>query len=153
MPYAPAEIVERYAVGASTHPNGKALAPDAASAVAALREGSGRLGRARVRDSARREWILEAWREPERGRWAVLRPAHGDLEPFRVSADGHRPDAWLGVGESEWQVLALLAAGHDGDDGREDEELATAAARAVDRMVRDAHHHQLLGASEDDDEG
>jgi mannose/cellobiose epimerase-like protein (N-acyl-D-glucosamine 2-epimerase family) len=50
-------------------------------------------------------------------------------------------------------VLALLAAGHDGDAGRPDEELATAAMRLVDRMVRDAHHRQLLGASEDEDEG
>jgi hypothetical protein len=29
----------------------------------------------------------------------------------------------------------------------------TAAMRLVDRRVRDAHHRQLLGASEDEDEG
>jgi hypothetical protein len=153
MPYDPAEIVARYAEGAASYPNGKALPPDAVDALAATREGDGSLGTARVRDSARREWILEPRRDAERGRTAVLRPAHGDLEPFRVSADGHRPDVYLAVAETEWQVLALLAAGHDGDAGRPDEELATAAMRLVDRMVRDAHHRQLLGASEDEDEG
>jgi hypothetical protein len=152
MPYDAAEIVARYAAGAATHPSGKPLAPDAPRGLAAVREGAGRLGRARVPDSARREWIVEPWRDPVRGRFAVLRPAHGDLEPFRASADGHRPDAWLGIGESEWQALALLAAGHDGDGGRADEELATAAARLVDRMVREAQHRQLLGVDDDEDE-
>lgn len=151
MPYEPAEIVSRYAAAAPAHPNGKALAPDAARAWASVQRGTGRLGASPVRDSARREWLLEAWRDPARGRFVVLRPAHGDLEPFRASADGHRPDTHLAVAPAEWELLALLAAGHDGDGGRADEELATAAARLVDRMVRDAHHHQLLGAAEDEE--
>ncbi|ACG71719.1 conserved hypothetical protein [Anaeromyxobacter sp. K] len=154
MPTPAAEIVTRYAAGAATHPNGKPLAPDAAAAWAALaRPDAGRLGAARVRDSARREWLLEAHRELERGRFVVLRPAHGDLEPFRASADGYRPEAYLPISEQDWLLLALLAAGRDGDAGRDDPELAGAAFPLVDRMVREAQHRQLMGeASDEDDE-
>lgn len=151
MPYTPAEILERYAAGAAAYPGGKPLAPDAADAWSAVtRGGAGRLGAARVRDSARREWLVEAHRDRARGRLLVLRPVQGDNEPFRASADGQRPDAYLPITGEEWTLLALLAAGRSGDAGREDEELATAAFRLVDRMVRDAQHHQLMGASEED---
>lgn len=153
MPYAPAEILERYAAGAAAYPSGKPLAPDAADAWSAVtRAGAGTLGAARVRDSARREWLVEARRDRARGRLLVLRPSQGDNEPFRASADGHRPDAYLPISGEEWTLLALLAAGRPGDEGREDEELATAAFRLVDRMVRDAQHQQLMGASEDEDD-
>lgn len=152
MPYTPAEILERHAAGAPAYPSGKPLAPDAAAAWAAVTGGaSGRLGAATVRDSARRQWLLEAHRDRGRGRMLVLRPAHGDNEPFRASADGYRPEAFLQIAGEEWTLLALLAAGHDGDAGREDEELAAAAFRVVDRLVRDAQHRLLMGESEDED--
>ncbi len=152
MPYPPAEILERHAAGAAAYPNGRPLAPDAAAAWAAVTGGgSGLLGSARVRDSARREWLVEAHRDDARGRMLVLRPVHGDNEPFRASADGYRPEAFLPITGEEWTLLALLAAGHAGDAGRADEELATAAFRLVDRMVREAQHRLLMGESEDED--
>jgi hypothetical protein len=49
-------------------------------------------------------------------------------------------------------VLALLAAGHDGGAGREDDALRDAAFRLFDGMVRDAQHRQLLGAAEDEED-
>ncbi len=154
MPYSPAEILERHAAGAAAYPNGKPLAPDAASAWSTVTvEGRGLLGSARVRDSARREWLVEAHRDRARGRLLVLRPAHGDNEPFRASADGYRPEAFLPIAGEEWTLLALLAAGRAGDAGREDEELASAAFPLVDRMVREAQHRLLMGESEDEDEG
>lgn len=152
MPYSPAEILERHAAGAAAYPNGRPLAPDAAQAWSAVTGGgSGLLGSAQVRDSARREWLVEAHRDRARGRLLVIRPAHGDNEPFRASADGHRPEAYLPIAGEEWMLLALLAAGHTGDAGREDEELAAAAFPVVDRMVREAHHRLLMGEAEDED--
>jgi hypothetical protein len=96
---------------------------------------------------------VEARRDEGRGRTLVLRPVHGDNEPFRASADRHRPDAFLPISETEWTLFALLAQGHDGDAGRADEELATAAARLADRLVREAQHRLLMGASEDEEDG
>lgn len=154
MPYSPAEILERHAAGATAYPNGKPLAADAATAWSAVTGGGGGLlGSARVRDSARREWLVEAHRDRARGRLLVLRPARGDNEPFRASADGYRPEAFLPIAGEEWTLVALLAVGCSGDAGREDEELADAAFRLVDRMVRDAQHRLLMGESEDEDEG
>jgi hypothetical protein len=152
MPYEPSEIVERYAAGATSYANGEPLAPDAAAVWDAVRRaGTARLGSARLRDSARREWVVEACRDGTRGRSLVFSPVHADLEPFRASADGYRPDTYLPVPGTDWTLLAILAAGRPGDAGREDEELRTAALRLVDRMVRDAQHRSLMGAAEDDD--
>lgn len=123
-----------------------AYAAGAPEVLGALERGEGRLGAARVRDSARRLWIVEARRDPGRGRTLVVSPAHGDLEPFRCSADGHRPDTHLAVSATDWTLLALLAAGRDGDDGREDEALRSEAFRTLDRLVREAQHRSLLGA-------
>lgn len=153
MPYEPAEILQRYSAGDASYPNGRALAPDARAAWDALqRPDAGMLGSARTRDSARREWIVEAHRERRRGRLLVLRPVHGDLEPFRATVDGYRPETHLAIGADDWSLLALLVAGHGGDAGRPDEELAAAAFRIVDRMVREAQHRLLMGAAEDEDE-
>jgi hypothetical protein len=153
MSYEPAEIVKRYAAGESIHPNGKALASDAREAWDALqRPDAGLLGSARTRDSARREWLVEAHRERGRGRFLVLRPTHGDLEPFRASADGYRPETHLAIAGDDWALLALLAQGHTGDPGRPDEELADAAFRVADRMVRDAQHRLLMGEAEDEED-
>jgi hypothetical protein len=153
MPYEPVEILARYAAGEGAHPNGKALASDARAAWDALqREDAGLLGSARTRDSARREWLVEAHRDRRRGRFLVLRPVHGDLEPFRASADRYRPDTHLAISGEDWTLLALLAAGHGGDAGRPDEELASAAFRTLDRMVRDAQHRLLMGEAEDEDD-
>jgi hypothetical protein len=109
------------------------------------------LGTARIRDSARREWLVEPRRDRARGRYVVVSPAHGDLEPFRASADGYRPDSHLPLTPDQWTVLARLAAEHDGDAGRDGEALRAEAFRLLDRMVRDAQHRQLLGAAEDED--
>lgn len=133
-----AALVEGYAV----------RSPDAILAVA---RGEGRLGAAEVRDSARRRWTVEARRDPARGRTLVLSPVRGDLEPFRCSADGHRPDTHLQVSATDWTLLALLVLGHDGGEGRADEALRQEAFRTVDRLVRDAQHRLLMGASEDDE--
>jgi hypothetical protein len=158
MPSTAEEIVERYAAAADAHATGSGAAPltgDAAAAWAAADRGAGRLGAARVRDSARRTWIVEARRDPGRGRLLVLSPAHGDNEPFRASADGYRPDTHLPLPAVDWTLLALLVAGCEADgEGRADEELRAAAFRVVDRLVREAQHRQLMGAAEDeDDEG
>jgi hypothetical protein len=153
MPYEPSEIVARYASGATTYANGKALAPDAAEAWKTVgRAAGGPLGSVRLRDSARREWVVEARRDVTRGRILVFSPVHADLEPFRASADGYRPDTHLSVTEADWTLLALLAAGRSGDPGRDDEELGLAAFRVVDRMVREAQHASLLGADDEDDD-
>lgn len=151
MPSAPADLLERYAASASAHPGGKPLAPDAARAWEGITRSEGRLGSARVRDSARRDWLVEAHRDPGRGRYLVIRPVHGDNEPFRASADGHRPEVYLPIPATEWSLLALLAVGRDGDEGREDEELRDAAFRIVDRMVVEAQHRSLMGEAEDED--
>ncbi len=153
MPYDPDDLVARYAAGAHDHPNGKPLAADATRAWGrVVGAGAGRLGAARVRDSARREWLVEARRDASRGRYLVLSPAHGDVEPFRASPDGYRPEVYLRISGAEWNVLALLAADRAGDAGRDDEELRDAAFRLVDRMVRDAQHRLLLGAADDEDD-
>jgi hypothetical protein len=152
MPYDASDLAARYASGASSHPNGKPLANDAGDVARRVAEpDAGRLGAAIVRDSARRSWRVEARRDRAHGRVLVVRPEHGDLEPFRASADGHDPERHLPIAEADWTVLALLASGHDGGDGRDDPELRDAAFRIVDRMVRDAQHRQLLGAVDDED--
>ncbi len=152
MPLDVETILRAYSSGAASHPNGKPLPPDAAEAWQAVSGTAARLGSARLRDSARREWVVEPRRDPSRGRTLVFSPAHGDLEPFRASADGHAPDTHLPVTGVEWSIFGLLAAGHERDEGREDEELRTAAFRLLDRMVREAQHRQLLGLVDEDDE-
>lgn len=146
-------VVGRYAAAAAAAATG---APDAKAGEAAawdrMTRAAGRLGAAHVRDSARRTWLVEPHRDDRRGRFVVVRPVRGDNEPFRASADGFRPEAYLTVSEAEWALLALLALDRDGDDGREDDELRHAAFRLVDRMVIDAQHRLLMGAAEDEDE-
>jgi hypothetical protein len=105
-----------------------------------------------VRDSARRAWRVEARRDARRGRFLVLRPAHGDNEPFRAAADGFRPDAYLPIAPEDWDLLARLAARADGAGTPEDEALRHEALRRVDRMVVEAQHRGLMGAAEDEDE-
>jgi hypothetical protein len=148
-------VVERYAAAAAAAATG---APDTKAGEAAawdrMTRAAGRLGAARVRDSARRTWLVEPHRDDRRGRFVVVRPVRGDNEPFRASADGFRPEAYLAVSETEWALLALLALDRDGDgdDGREDDELRHAVFSLVDRMVIDAQHRLLMGAAEDEDE-
>lgn len=148
-PRAAEVILERYASAARRAPGG---AGDEAALWKAVTSGEGCLGAARVRDSARRTWLVEPHRDDHRGRFLVVRPVHGDNEPFRASADGFRPEAYLPVSANDWTLLALLAAGHDGDDGREDDELRHAAFGLVNRMVVDAQHRLLMGAAEDEDD-
>jgi hypothetical protein len=153
MPHEPSEIVARYASGATSYANGRPLAPDAGEAWDAVRRAaSAPLGSAVVRDSARREWRVSPRRDGTRGRFLVVSPVSADQEPFRASADGYRADTYLQVSDADWTLLALLAVGRQGDAGREDEELRTAAFRLVDRMVRDAQHRALMGAAEDEDD-
>lgn len=118
---------------------------------AGSRAASAPLGSVRVRDSARREWSVEPRRDA-RGRSLVVSPVHGDNEPFHASADGYRPDTHLAIDGAEWTLLARLAAGQQGDEGREDEALRAEACRIVDRMVRSAHHRLLMGAADEDDD-
>jgi hypothetical protein len=101
---------------------------------------------ARLRDSARREWLIDARRDPERGRILVVSPAHGDLEPFRASADHFAPDRYLQIDDEQWTVFERFVERSD------DEQLRSAAFRRFDAMVRAAQHQSLLGAAEDDDE-
>jgi hypothetical protein len=153
MPYEPSEIVARYASGATSYANGQPLAPDAGEAWNAVdRAATAQLGSVLVRDSARREWLIEPRRDGTRGRFLVISPVHADHEPFRASADGYRIDTYLPVTGPDWTLLAILAAGRQGDAGREDEELRTAAFRLVDRMVRHAQHQSLMGAADDEDD-
>ena len=146
-----ATIVERYAAAAAAAATG---APGAAEALAwdRMTRAAGRLGAAQVRDSARRTWLVEPRRDARRGRIVVVRPVRGDNEPFRASADGYRSEAYLPISDSDWAVLALLALERDGDEGADDEALRHAAFRLVDRMVIDAQHRLLMGASEDEDD-
>jgi hypothetical protein len=146
------ELVERYAATAGSRADGKPLPPDSAQAWQGITTKVGRLGAARVRDSANRRWMVEAHRDGERGRILVVSPVHGDNEPFRASADGYRGDTYLPISPAEWSLLALLAYGRDGDEGREDEELRNEAFRLVDRLVTEAQHLALMGAAEDDDD-
>jgi hypothetical protein len=103
-----------------------------------------------LRDSARRSWRVEARRDGRRGRFLVLRPVHGDNEPFRAAADGWRPDAYLPIPAEDWELLARLAASGGGGPGTE--ALRDEAFRRVDRMVVEAQHRALLGAADDEDE-
>jgi hypothetical protein len=152
MPLSPEQIVTAHAAGATVYPNGRPLAPDAGAAwTASTNLAAGRLGAATVADSARRAWRVEAHRDA-RGRSLIVSPVRGDNEPFRASADGHRPGSWLAISATDWALLAVLCAGREGDAGREDEELRAAAFPVVDRLVREAQHQQLMGAAEDDDE-
>ena len=103
-------------------------------------------GSARLRDSARREWVIEARSDPARGRLLVVSPFHGDLEPFRASADHFAPDRYLQIDDEKWTLFARLV------ERPEDQQPRSTAARAFDAMVRAAQHQPLLGAAEDDDE-
>jgi hypothetical protein len=142
-------ILNRYAAaakGATDAPGQEATVWDAVTSAI------GRVGAARVRDSARRTWLVEPHRDDRRGRFLIVRPVRGDNEPFRASADGFRPEAYLPISADDWTLLALLASGRDGDDGRADEELRHAAFGLVDRMVVEAQHRLLMGAAEDEDD-
>lgn len=150
MAYRADEILARYEAGEKAHPNGKPIRDAAAIWLRVQRAGGAPLGEARVRDSARREWVVAPSRDPERGRVATFRPARGDNEPFRLSADGYRPAAFLPVPAEDWNVLALAAAVEGA--GHADEELATAADRVADRLVKEAQHRLLMGAAEDEDD-
>ncbi|HET7753709.1 MAG TPA: hypothetical protein VFK85_07345 [Anaeromyxobacteraceae bacterium] len=146
------DLLQRYAAAATSAVHQGKLPADAAQAWEGVANGMGRLGAARVRDSARRRWLVEVHRDRGRGRILVVSPIQGDNEPFRASADGHRPDTHLRITPDEWTLLALLAYGHDGDEGREDEDLRNEAFRLLDRLVVEAQHHALMGAAEDEDE-
>lgn len=144
----PSPILERFAA-AAREPG--ATPPDVALWTA-VTTASGRLGAARVRDSARRSWSVEPHRDARRGRFVIARPLHGDNEPFRASADGYRPEAYLPITADEWTLLALLAHGGEEAEGRADDELRRAAFVLVDRMVVEAQHGLLTGAAEDEDD-
>ena len=145
------EVVERYAGAASAPDGDRGRREDAARLWQGVSAGSGRLGAARVRDSAKRRWLVEVHRDVSRGRFLVVSPIQGDNEPFRASADGYRPDTHLPISADDWSLLALLAFGRDGDEGAEDEELRNAAFRVVDRIVVAAQHQMLMGAADDED--
>jgi hypothetical protein len=140
------DVAAAYRTGAERYPDGRPLAANAAALWRAASDPAVReVGSVRARDSARREWMVDVRRDPARGRYLQLRPMGGDLERFRASADGHRPDEWLAISAAEWTVLALFAAGTHGGEGHvEDRELAFAVPRLVDRMVRDAQHRGLV---------
>ena len=146
------DLVQRYAAAAAGSSAGSTLPGDAAQAWEGITTGVGRLGAARLRDSARRRWMVEAHRDGLRGRILVVSPVQGDNEPFRASADGYRAETYLPISSAEWSLLALLAYGHDGDEGRDDEALRNEAFRVLDRLVVQAQHLALMGAAEDDDE-
>jgi hypothetical protein len=144
----PSPILERFAAAA----RGPGATPADVELWTAVNTATGRLGAAQVRDSARRSWSVEPHRDAHRGRFVVFRPVHGDNEPFRASADGHRPEAYLPITADEWTVLALLAHGGEEVEGRADDELRRAAFVLVNRMVIEAQHKLLTGAAEDEDE-
>ncbi|MFO0581661.1 MAG: hypothetical protein U0229_05280 [Anaeromyxobacter sp.] len=111
---------------------------------AAVASPSGALGTVDLEDSARRQWAVDVRRDP-RGRYLQFRPIGVDLERFRASADGHRPDEWLGITPLEWTAFALVAGGPRGAEAAGDEaELAQHVRRLLDRMVRDAQHRGLV---------
>jgi regulator of cell morphogenesis and NO signaling len=85
-----------------------------------------------LHDSARRTWRVEVRRDPTRGRTVVVSPAHGDLESFRASADGYRPDTHLPVTADDWDLLSRAADAAD-DTSREAEALRAEAFRLLDR--------------------
>ena len=99
-----------------------------------------------IRDSAHRAWRVELRQESGKGRFAIFSPVHGDLEPFRASADGYRPDAYQPMDEEAWKLFASFVARPEDDDARGD------AQRVFDRLVRAAQHASLLGAVDEDDE-
>ncbi len=103
-------------------------------------------GPAELQDSARRAWRIELREEGAKGRFAVFSPVHGDLEPFRASADGYRPDAYLPIDEQGWNLLASFLARPDDHAARAD------ARRVFDRLVRAAQHASLLGAVDEDED-
>lgn len=146
MPLSLDEIAAAYRGGADHYPDGRPLAPDAAALWRAAGDPSLReVGSLRTRDSARREWSVDVRRDPARGRYLQFRPLGGDLERFRASADGHRPDEWLAISPAEWTAFALFAAGtHAGEGQVGDRELAFAIPKLADRMVRDAQHRGLV---------
>lgn len=149
MPLSPQEIVASYQTGAAQYANGKPLAPGA-GALWAGAAGNGQIGTVTLRDSARRQWSVDVRRD-ERGRYLQLRPMGIDIERFRASADGYRPDEWLPIADVEWAILALFAGGAHGPEGHvEDEELAVQARRILDRMVREAQHRGLAFDEDED---
>ncbi|HEY6099479.1 MAG TPA: hypothetical protein VIW03_08620 [Anaeromyxobacter sp.] len=146
MPLSLDEIAAAYRAGAERYPDGRPLARDAAALWRAASDPAVReVGSVRTRDSARREWTVDVRREPGRGRYLQFRPRGSDLERFRASADGHRPDEWLAIPPAEWTAFALFAAGAHGGEGQaEDRELDLAIPKLADRMVRDAQHRGLV---------
>jgi len=150
MPPSLEEIVAAYEAGAASHPGGKALPPGArARWDVAHAPGDRQIGTVLLRDSARRQWAVDVRRDA-RGRYLQLRPIGIDLERFRASADGHRPDEWLPVAPLEWTAFALLAAGEHGPEGHDDEELALQVRRLLDRLVREAQHRGLAFDEDED---
>lgn len=151
MPIELDQILAAYAAGAGAHVNGKPLAADAAALWRAVQEAAGgHLGTVQLRDSARRQWAVDVRRD-RRGRYLQFRPIAVDIERFRASADGFSPEEWLPIAPQAWTAFALFAAGrHDGSGHREDEELALAVPRLLDRMVRDAQHRGLAFDEDED---
>jgi hypothetical protein len=151
MPLQLDEILAAYAEGAAAHRNHKPLAArPSALWRAASDPGAGQVGSVRLRDSARRQWAVDVRRD-HRGRYLQVRPIAVDIERFRASADGFSTDEWLPIAPEEWTAFALFAAGeHDGSGHLEDEELALAVPRLLDRMVRDAQHRGLAFDEDED---
>ncbi len=150
MPLPLHDILADYAQGAAAHASRKGLAADSAGLWKAVHDpGATRIGSVQLRDSARRQWAVDVRRD-HRGRYLQVRPIAVDIERFRASADGWSPEEWLPIATEEWTAFALFAAGeHDGQGHREDEELALAVPRLLDRMVREA---QRRGLAFDEDE-
>lgn len=101
---------------------------------------------AELQDSARRAWRVELRQDPTKGRFAIFSPVHGDLEPFRASVNGYRPDAYLPMDEEAWKIFEAFLDRPEDDTARAD------ARRVFDRLVRAAQHASLLGAVDDDEE-
>ncbi|SRR6266542_4019059 len=114
MPYEPSEIVERYAAGATTYTKGEPLAPDAGAAWEAVRRaGTTRLGSARVRDSARREWLVEPRQDGTRAILAAGRKGDAGREDEELRTAAFRlVDRMV----RDAQHRSLMGAGEDEDD-------------------------------------
>lgn len=151
MPLSLDEILAAYAEGAAEHRSRKALAPEPGRLWQAAHDLTRQqVGSVEIRDSARRQWAVDVRRD-HRGRYLQLRPMGVDIERFRASADGWRPEEWLPISAPEWTAFALFAAGaHDGQGHREDGELALAIPRLLDRMVREAQHRGLAFDEDED---
>jgi hypothetical protein len=151
MPLSLDEILAAYAEGAAEHRSRKALAAEPARLWQAVHDPRPKqIGSVQMRDSARRQWAVDVRRD-HRGRYLQVRPIGVDIERFRASADGWRPDEWLPIPAQEWTAFALFAAGaHDGSGHREDGELALAVPRLLDRMVREAQHRGLAFDEDED---